>query len=158
MFCHTLFLPLFILVLHCNSEKHCWTAITCSCRFLISHKNAPLLFSSLHLSVVIIQAKMWKCRVRKTSLIHWCFAKQKEQMLQWLTLKYTTGKIVSSLLNTQQSHSVLCMIFLMHVATIQCLNYSGQESKKKKIKKLWFMNWFWHTCDLETRSWSSNLV
>ena len=58
---------------------------------------------------------------------------------------------------------ILCM-FLMHVATIKCLNCSGQESipkKKKNPRKIHFNTVcnlsFWHTCDLETRSRSSNL-
>ena len=38
-----------------------------------------------------------------------------------------------SLKYTPVTQSILCLIFLMHVATIQRLNYSGQESKKKQI-------------------------
>ena len=48
---------------------------------------------------------------------------------------------------------LLCLIFLMHVATMHRLNYSGQESKNT-LSSLWI----WHTCDLEIRPWSSNLV
>ena len=32
--------------------------------------------------------------------------------------------------------SILCQIFLMYVATMHCLNYSGQESEKQEIRSV----------------------
>ena len=56
-------------------------------------------------------------------------------------------------LNSHQRHTIiLCVIFFMYVATIQPLNYRGQESKHS-ICSLYF----WHTCGLKTKSRSSNL-
>ena len=62
-------------------------------------------------------------------------------------------KSVNSALSTHITQSILCLIFLMYVRTIQHLNYSGQESKKAVCHLR-----MWHTCDFETRSRSSNLV
>ena len=53
---------------------------------------------------------------------------------------------------TPVTQSILC-IFLMYVATIQCLHYSGKEPKNNNLQFL-----FWHTCNPETRSRSSILV
>ena len=50
-----------------------------------------------------------------------------------------------SLKDTPVRQRMLCMTFWVYVRTIQRLNYSGQEHTR-------------HTCDLETRSRSSNLV
>ena len=55
-------------------------------------------------------------------------------MLRLLTFKRKIEKnSVSSLKYTPVTQSVLCLIFLMYVRSIQHLNYGGQESKKKKF-------------------------
>ena len=57
-------------------------------------------------------------------------------------------------INTHQSHTnILSTTFLMLVVTIQCSNYSGQESKKHNLRLM-----SCDTRDLETRSGSSNVV
>ena len=53
-------------------------------------------------------------------------------------------------IHTSTTQIILCIIFSMYVATIQCLNYRGQESKACSLH-------FWHISDLETKSSSSNL-
>ena len=54
-------------------------------------------------------------------------------MIRQLTFKCKILKIVlvMSLKYTTVTQSMLCLIFLMYVRTMQCLNYSRQESKKK---------------------------
>ena len=59
--------------------------------------------------------------------------------------KLKTIVLVMSLKDTPVRQRMLCMTFWVYVRTIQRLNYSGQEHTR-------------HTCDLETRSRSSNLV
>ena len=57
---------------------------------------------------------------------------------------------------TKVSQFILCMIFLMSVATIQHLNYSRQESKQGSKKTNFRLN-FRDICDLQIKSRSSNL-
>ena len=82
----------------------------------------------------------------------WTQHKQEKQMLRQLIFKCKVAKImlVMSPKDTRVTQSILCLMFITYTRTIQCLNYSGQEFKNS------FSLWFWHTCDLETRS--SNLV
>ena len=40
---------------------------------------------------------------------------------------------------------ILCLIFLMYVATIKCLNYRGQESKTRNLKFIFLTDlWPWN--------------
>ena len=39
--------------------------------------------------------------------------------------------LIMSLKYTSVTQSILCLILLMYVATMQCLNYSGHESQKQ---------------------------
>ena len=70
---------------------------------------------------------MWKCnpRLMYVKVLYHKKSKRSNDSHSSLKLK----KKFMSLKYTPVSQSILFLIFLMYVKTIQCLNYGGQESK-----------------------------
>ena len=66
-------------------------------------------------------------------MVHYIL-KQEEQTLRQVTLKCKIEEkkkiMLMSPKDTSVTQSILCLIFLMYVRTIQLLNCGGQESKK----------------------------
>ena len=69
-----------------------------------------------------------------TYKVHCTRIYQEKQALRWLTFQCKTGENVSvmSLIHTSVKQMILRLMSLMYVATVHCLNYSGQESKQEE--------------------------
>ena len=80
--------------------------------------------------------------------------KEEDKMVRWLTVKCITDEnvLVMSLKYTPVTQSILWLIFLMCVKTMQHLNYSGQEMLNLKKKETICSLLFWHTCYLGTNT------